>query len=263
MLRCPSGGFRFGKILHCPSGGFRFAKILHCPSGGFRFAKILHCPSGGFRFAKIICSPIIATLWGNESGSSITLNSTLIMNRCFMRWFIRLVLLTLGSLPPTSGEAATDGSLGPNSTGSKSVSIAIPAIIRISGMNDFVFSNYAGSGSSEITNSIVIGGNFSSGGGTYRVTALGSGRQNAFTVESTTLPSQLLSYTVLYNDSAGRSGAVQVSRRAPLTNQSGAHSNLNTTTPNASLTILFGEPAFRRASAGLYTGTLSVIVEPE
>lgn len=180
-----------------------------------------------------------------------------------MRWFTRLALLALGALIPGLSEAATDGSLGPSSTGSKGISIAIPAVIRVSGMSDFIFSNYSGSGSVEISDSIVIGGNFSSGGGTYRVTILGSGRQNSFTVERTTVPRQELQYSVFYSPTASSSGTIQVSKGVPLTNQNGAHNNLSSTTPNASLTVRFNESVLQQAPAGSYTGTLSVVVEPE
>lgn len=180
-----------------------------------------------------------------------------------MRCFIRLASVAVGILLPVLGDAATDGTLGPSSTGSKGISIAIPAIIRVSGMNDFIFSNYSGSGSFEISDSIVIGGNFSSGGGTYRVTVLGSGRQNSFTVERTTVPRQELQYAVFYSPTASSSGSTQISKGVPLTNQSGAHNNLSSTTPNASLTVRFSESVLQQAPAGFYTGTLSVVVEPE
>ena len=94
-------------------------------------------------------------------------------------------------------------------------------------------------------------------GGRYSVTASGSGTNNAFTLSngSATLP-----YEVQWNASAGQSSGTNLTTGTPLTGQTMVLSCPITAATNVSLIVILRGTALTTATAGAYTGTLSVLL---
>lgn len=95
-------------------------------------------------------------------------------------------------------------------------------------------------------------------GGRYTVTATGSGAGGAFTLGN---GSALLPYEVQWNGSAaGQSSGTNLTPGSPLTGQTMLLSCPLTAATNASLIVLLRATALTTATAGNYTGTLTVIL---
>lgn len=171
---------------------------------------------------------------------------------------VALAALMFGTT--SEGFAATDGTVGATSTGTAEINVSIPQLIKISGLADLNFGTYSGSGDLDLNENVVVAGNDSSASPTYRVTASGSGASSAFTVSNGT---ETLPYRVFFNDQAGIAGTTETAATTPLTNQGGIHTSLGTNTENANYRVLFAETALQNAAAGAYTGTLTLVVEPE
>jgi hypothetical protein len=155
--------------------------------------------------------------------------------------------------------AATDGTLGSTSTGTASVSVTVPNLIRITGMADFPFGAYGGSGDLNNDQNVCVYTNKASG--TYRVTGTGSGGGGAFTLAK---GGDTLDYAVYFNDVTGTTGEQPLTAGSALAGQSGANTSSQTcgggSSANYHVEIL--ETDLLAVPAGAYSGTLSILVEP-
>ena len=168
---------------------------------------------------------------------------------------IGLALLFL----PATAMAASDGTLGATSTGTADISVTIPPLIQISNMADIAFGSYSGTGDLNGNQDVCIYTNLAAG--TYVVTATGSGAANAFTV---TDGSNTIAYNVYFNDTTGTTGEVQLSTGSQSAQQSGANTSSATCGGGdaANYHIEMLETNLQTAPAASYTGTLTLVVEP-
>jgi hypothetical protein len=156
--------------------------------------------------------------------------------------------------------AATDGVIGNQTSGVTTLSVAIPELIRISGLVDFNLGTYSGTGNINRNDNIRIAGNDRSSAPTYRVTAFGTGASSAFSIASGT---NTINYRVFFNDKTGTGGAAEMTSGSPLIGRTGIHKSLSTTSNNGNYRIHIAESVLRNAPAGTYSGVLTLVVEPE
>ena len=165
--------------------------------------------------------------------------------------------------------AATDGTLGGTSTGTSSLTVNVPLRALITGVADLDFTSelttWNGADDVVLTDSVCV---FTSGG-TYEVTASGSGTASAFTV---TDGSTLVSYTVQWDDAAGASSGTALTTGVQSSANFAGTSTLSDCTPtptnNATFIVTMngdgGTNDLASATTGVnYTGTLTLLVTPE
>jgi hypothetical protein len=134
--------------------------------------------------------------------------------------------------------------------------------VNISNLSDVVFGSLANVGVDAVNSqSICVYSSTATNG--YQVTATGSGSGNAFAMSSglSTLP-----YDVQWNASAGQSSGTQLTAGATLTGQiSSANQKTCNSGPanSASLIVILRSSALSKASAGDYSGTLTLLIGPE
>lgn len=160
-----------------------------------------------------------------------------------------------------AAHAATDGTLGPTSTGSLSITITIPPRVRISNVADLALGTFTGTGDKTAADDVCIYTNDPAG--TYRVTATGDGTGGAFTVNDGA--SNELAYSLRWNDQTGTTGNVLLTSGTALTGQSGANTTASdcggSNTANIEATITESELSL--GEAGSYSGNVTILVEPD
>jgi len=145
-------------------------------------------------------------------------------------------------------------------------SLSSPALaadkVRITGLSDVAFGTIGNLGANAVRSQSLC---LYSGSSTnaYNVTASGTGPGGAFELASGGLS---LPFEVQWSSSAGQSSGAQLSPNAPLTGQvSGATQQACTSGPasSASLVVVLRSSALSSATAGTYSGTLTLLVAPE
>lgn len=152
--------------------------------------------------------------------------------------------------------AATDGSVGFNSTGTVDISLTVNDEVRISNLSDINLGVFAGADAVGSTDACV----YRNGTGAYRITATGSGAGGAFALTDGT---NSVAYTVDYDDGTG---AVAMGAAAPMIGRTGADpssATCATTGNNATVTTTVAAATAASLPAGTYTGTLTLLVAPE
>ena len=96
-------------------------------------------------------------------------------------------------------------------------------------------------------------------GGRYAITATGSGAGNAFTLAN---GSAVLRYEVQWSTSAGQTSGTNLVSGVALGGQTVLLSCPTLATTNSSLIVILRATALSVATAGDYTGTLTVILSP-
>ena len=97
----------------------------------------------------------------------------------------------------------------------------------------------------------------------YNVTALGTGPGGSFQLSS---GPTAMSYEVQWSDSSGRSSGVQLDPNVPLTGQASAANHQTCSTgpaSTASLIVVLRSAALSNATAGTYSGSLTLVVGAE
>lgn len=168
-----------------------------------------------------------------------------------------LLPLLVGAMTTTTGYGASDGTVGATSTGSAVISVTIPKLIRARSFADYSFGSYAGTGDLNGNDDLNISSNYT---GTYQVTATGSGAASAFTITDGTAT---IAYNVYFNDATGTGGRVAASTGVAITAQSGVVKPLSTATLNANLSIEILEANLQAVDAGTYSGTVTLVFQPE
>lgn len=153
--------------------------------------------------------------------------------------------------------AATDGTVGTTSTGTSTVSLTIPKLVKIASMADFAFGTYAGTGALDSNDDVNIASNYT---GTYRVTLTGSGAASAFTITNGT---QTIAYAPSFNKATGTAGGVLATSGTAITAQTGIVKPLATATLNANIRVQMTQANIQAVDAGTYSGTLTIVVTPE
>ncbi|RJF87810.1 hypothetical protein D3874_12895 [Oleomonas cavernae] len=156
--------------------------------------------------------------------------------------------------------AATQGSLGPTSTGSLVITLAAPNLVRISALDDINLGTFSGTA--------LAGGDdvciFSNTGG-YNVTASGDGTGSAFELTGFST-GDAVPYNVQWATTAGATSGTALTAGTPLTGLGGSFTNPTCrggAQLNARVLVDVTEAVLSEAPADNYTGTLTLLVEPQ
>lgn len=180
----------------------------------------------------------------------------------------KLISLALASLAfsglvdGTPVLAATQGNLGPTSSGSVSITASVPNRARISGLTDVTFLDQDPATAASAAQNVCVWSNTATKA--YTVTATGNGTANAFTLSngSATVP-----YSVAWSASINQtSGAALTSGTASSSLVSTATSQTCGSGPAASASLIVGISTtdLGTMSAGSnYLGTLTLLITPQ
>lgn len=134
--------------------------------------------------------------------------------------------------------------------------------VRITGLSDVAFGTVANLASDSLNSqNICVFSNSQTNG--YYVQATGSGAGGAFTLAS---GGNALAYEVQWNQASGQSAGAQLSPNVALTGQvsSATQPSCNSgPSSSASLIIILRSAQLSAATAGTYSGTLTLLVAPE
>lgn len=132
------------------------------------------------------------------------------------------------------------------------------ADVLVSGFTSFTLSPFTGRGDINGSSTLCV----CSDTNAYNITVLGSGAGNAFSLTSS---SHSVNYSAYWNDNASSSGKVELSPNVAAYNMTTSfgcdHYDCNGT-KNAYLEIVFSERDLLAAIHGSYSGSITVIVEP-
>jgi len=178
---------------------------------------------------------------------------------------ILLIALACGStaLYVQYSIAATQGTLGVSSQGDATLSMDIPQLVRISGIQDINFGNF--SGGADLSQDVDVCVYTNLDGGEYRVRASGSGVDNAFDLERDGT-GQEVPYVVYWSDTIGTAG----DQIALLTGQASVvQDGANTASQNcgggasANFEVRMTANNLLNVPAGQYSGVLTLTILPE
>lgn len=156
---------------------------------------------------------------------------------------------------PIAAGAATDGTSGVTSTGTASITLTVPPMVRIAGMKDMELGTWADGNDKTGNYDVCIYTNLA--GGRYRVTATGTGNSFHISSDGNTLP-----YHVYWNDQTGTSGQVEISPGTSLTDQTTENvSSPKCSSSTADFQIKFLSSDLANAVPGAYSGQISFLVE--
>lgn len=134
--------------------------------------------------------------------------------------------------------------------------------VRITALSDVAFGSIANLGADAVrSESVCLFSDTSTNG--YSITATGTGPGGTFQLAS---GASALAYDVQWSSSAGQSSGVQLAPNVPLTGQvsSATQQTCNTGgTSSASLVLILRSSSLSSATAGSYSGTLTLIVGAE
>jgi hypothetical protein len=171
------------------------------------------------------------------------------------------IVLTGGS---SLAFAASQGSVGTTSTGSIDISLTIPKLVRIFGLNDIALGSYTGTGTMTGNDTFCVHSNVTSG--TYKVKATSAnGTGTDFRVKS---GSNYIVYDVTFDDDTTEAGSTGLDHDTESAGPYSAtkYANVGTATcagsENAGAWVTFQETALQEAEAGSYTDTLTLLVTP-
>ncbi|MBB3472913.1 spore coat protein U domain-containing protein [Sphingomonas sp. BK345] len=139
------------------------------------------------------------------------------------------------------------------------VAVASPSVaqnVQVNGLSDVSFGSISGFGA-DLTRSQSICAFSGLLGGRYTVTASGSGTGGAFTLAN---GAARLPYEVQWSTSAGQTSGTNLAANVPLAGQTMLLSCPVLQTTNASLIVILRSTALSAATAGSYSGTLTVIL---
>ncbi|MGB5247557.1 MAG: hypothetical protein WBM54_04850 [Woeseia sp.] len=153
--------------------------------------------------------------------------------------------------------AATQGTVGPNSTGTLDITLGVSDAVRISNLADINLGAFAGVDAVGTSVACV----FRNGTGNYQLTATGSGPLGEFRLANGT---DTVDYSVRYNDA--NTGAQAVTSGTLLSGLTGADpvsSTCATTGNNATVEVTVAATDAAGLPAATYAGTLTLVVAPE
>ena len=175
-----------------------------------------------------------------------------------MKRILVLTALLMCTLSFVTGAAfaASNGGRGNSSGGTSSINAEIPSLVLISSLDDIDLGTWDGQSAMSGTEPNCV---WSTTGG-YSITGIGSGTDGAFTI---TNGSDELTYTAEWSDSSNKKSKKLKANRAQagrITDADAQDCNGNTT---AILDIEINKGRLNSSSAGLYSGTLTLIVAVE
>jgi hypothetical protein len=159
--------------------------------------------------------------------------------------------------------AATQGSIGPTSTGTVTINATINALVQISDLSDLTFTGLTGAATAQQTDNVCVWSNTSSK--SYTIKATGNGTANAFTLASGT--NAAIPYSVAWANTAGATSGTTLTTNVASTAFTSTATlplcNLGAS-PTSTLFVSIGatDQAAMVANAA-YTGVLTLVVTPQ
>jgi hypothetical protein len=173
------------------------------------------------------------------------------------------VALLLATAAAGSANAATQGSLGPTSTGSVAINASVAGRVQISGLRDVTFTGVDAGTAQSDAQDVCVWSN--TAGRKYNIKASGSGASGAFTLSSGALTP--VNYTVEWNKLAAQTSGTALANGVALTAQDSvatAPTCASGPTKSASLIVKMDTTNLQNMQAGAtYAGTLTLVVAPE
>lgn len=182
-----------------------------------------------------------------------------------------LLVFAMTSMLAPLGHGATQGALGPTTSGTVDITYVQGLNVRISGLADMPLGTWGGSGPLTAQDDLCIGrtgvGLFSSAG-TYRILASGDGAPGnpaAFTLGN---GATRINYRAFFNDQPGTGGRQELTAGLALTGQSSFglwyffNMVFGCAVQNANISIEVPETELSGAN-GAYVGTLTLTLMPE
>ena|ERR1022692_2236002 len=178
--------------------------------------------------------------------------------RVFRKLLMTAGVLTMAAFASQGANAATQGTLGATSTGTSLVSLTIAAQYQITGLTDLALGAWSGSGNMTANNDVCVYTNDSTGN--YHTLVTDSSGTSAFKVKS---GANAIPYTVNWNHVSGVVGNVAVTYGIALL-VTGANTSSVTCggLKDANYQVTFLSAALAAASAGSYSTTLTMVIEP-
>ncbi|NKB99880.1 MAG: hypothetical protein GKR90_15470 [Pseudomonadales bacterium] len=160
----------------------------------------------------------------------------------------------------TTGFAATDGSIGYNSTGTLNVTMTVTDEVRITNLEDVNFDLLVGVGGT-VTSPACIYRNTAPGD--YLITAVGDGPGGAF-VMSGLLPGPPLPYSVGFAEVTGGTPGLpsNLFPNTPLPSTGAGTDDTCAAGDNGEIQVTLSAAAASTAPADSYTGVLSLTIGP-
>jgi hypothetical protein len=171
-----------------------------------------------------------------------------------------LTFIAFSLLSVVTVQAASDGDLGEDSTGTSDITLTIPELIRISGVGDIALGTFSGDGNMNGFDTVCIFRN-NPDSPNYSITATDSNNGPDFKVED---DDNEITYQVYWNDETGIRGA-QLDYNTALPAQGNANTSSTTCSGgfNARFDVEILEADLIAAVPGSYSATLTLFVEPE
>jgi len=162
-----------------------------------------------------------------------------------------------------AAQAASQGTLGANSTGSVVINASVATRVQITGLGDVTFSSVDPGSAASNNQSVCVWSNTATKG--YNITATGDGASSAFTLASASLP--VVPYTVEWAGSTGQTSGTALTKSTALTGLTSAATRAGCSSgpsSSASLIVKMAAADLQSMTAGAtYTGTLTLVVAPE
>lgn len=172
--------------------------------------------------------------------------------------YAQLIKTSLFALTFSSASvmAATQGLLGPTSTGTLDINLDINNLVMVSNLGDINLGTYSGTGNLTGSDSFCV---YRNGAGNYNITMNGSGGSGAYLLNDG--GTNNLPYTVSFTNGSANS----MTASTALTAQANANTTSTTCggSDNVSVGVTVTNASLAAAPAGTYTGSLTVIVAPE
>lgn len=184
----------------------------------------------------------------------------------FMKKNKFLLVLLLAAIVSFRVGAAVDGVLSSSSTGSVDITFSLGVAAVLVDLRDFDFGNWSGSGELRDNDDVCVG---TTGTAQYIIRADGQGPGNDFILAN---GANQLPYRVFWNDTIGTAGNFELSsgvQVANLTNPPntfvaiGGGAYICTGARDANVEIVVEEAALQAATAGTYTGVLTLTLIPQ
>ena len=167
-----------------------------------------------------------------------------------------LLVGSIAALMTSAGFAATQGTVGFNSTGTLDITLDVNDEVRISNLTDINLGVFAGVDVSGSSAACV----YRNGTGNYQLTASGDGAAGAFTLTDgvATVP-----YSVTYDDGSGPLAATSGTAMTGLTGGDPGSTTCAGTGNNGTVTVTVLAADASGLAAATYAGILTLLVAPE
>jgi hypothetical protein len=142
-----------------------------------------------------------------------------------------------------------------------SINLSVPALVRVYGIGNLPLGTYTGAPEGVTANdNVCVWSNQSSGN--YKVTARGSGQEDAFTLGNGS--GGILPYEVRWNNSTSTVGNVALTKGVQSSTFSIASRppSVCSGSENANFQVLISRTELLKVAAGAYSGVLTLVISP-